>query len=111
MSVAFLIVGPWQYCVCCIKIRCNPMYPLNGALPGPDVLMRVTCGALVAQRFMYAPPRCRTSQYSRTFRLLTMYSMVWDWPVSRALPMLFYWPKLLYPYYSLHMQYNSGPHI
>ena len=26
---------------------------------------------------------------------------VWDWRVSRAGPMLFYWHKLLYPYYSL----------
>ena len=33
--------------------------------------------------------------------LLTPYSMVWDWRVSRAGPMLLYWPKLLYPYYSL----------
>ena len=32
--------------------------------------------------------------------LLTPYSMVWDWRVSRAGPMLLYWPKLLYPYYS-----------
>ena len=32
--------------------------------------------------------------------LLTPYSMVWDRRVSRAGPML-YWPKLLYPYYSL----------
>ena len=37
---------------------------------------------------------------SRTI-LLTPYSMVWDWRVSRAEPMLFYWPKLLYLYYSL----------
>ena len=33
--------------------------------------------------------------------LLTPYSMVWDWRVSRAGPMLFYWPKLLFPCYSL----------
>ena len=30
--------------------------------------------------------------------LLTQYSMVWDWRVSRAGPMLLYWPKLLYHY-------------
>ena len=45
------------------KIRCNPVHPLNGALPGP----RVTRGALVAHRYTYAQPRCRTLQYSRTF--------------------------------------------
>ena len=49
------------------KIRCNPVPPLNGALPGPNVPMRVTRGALVAHRYTYAPPRCRISQYSRTF--------------------------------------------
>ena len=48
------------------KIRCNPMHPLNDALPGPYVRVRVTRGALVAHRDTYAPPRCRTSQYCRT---------------------------------------------
>ena len=43
------------------------MHPLNGALPGPYVPVRVTCGALVAHRYTYAPLRCRTLQYSRTF--------------------------------------------
>ena len=49
------------------KIRCNPVHPLNGALPGPYVPVRVTHGALVAHRYTYAPPRCRSSQYRRTF--------------------------------------------
>ena len=49
------------------KIRCNPVHPLNGALPGPSVPVRVTRGALVAHRYTYAPHRCRTLQYSRTF--------------------------------------------
>ena len=45
------------------KIRCNPVHPLNGALPGPYVPLRITRGALVAHRYPYAPPRCRTLQY------------------------------------------------
>ena len=49
------------------KIRCNPVHPLYGALPGPYVPVRVTRGALVAHRYTYALPRCRTLQYSRTF--------------------------------------------
>ena len=49
------------------KVRCNPVHSLNGALYGPYVPMRVTRGALVAHRYTYAPIRCRTSQYSRTF--------------------------------------------
>ena len=43
------------------------MHPLNGALPRPYVPVRVTRGALVSHRYTYAPPRCRTLQYSRTF--------------------------------------------
>ena len=49
------------------EIRCNPVHPLNAALPGPYVPVRVTRGALVAHRYTHAPPRCRTLQYSRTF--------------------------------------------
>ena len=92
------------------KNRCNQMHPLNISLHGPYVPVRVTLGALVAHRFAYAPLRCRTSKFRRTFIpsqcpsgtiLLTLYSMVWNWRVSRAGLMLFYYPKLLYPYYSL----------
>ena len=92
------------------KIRCNPVHALNGALPGPHVAARVTRFALVAHRYTYAPPRCRTLQYSMTFipfsvslwnDLANPDSMVWDWRVSRAWLMLVYLPKLLYPYYSL----------
>ena len=69
------------------KIRCNPMHLHNDTLPGPYVPVRVTRGALVAHRYTYAPPRCRTSHYSRTLfpfqcpsgtMLLTPCSMVWD---------------------------------
>ena len=49
------------------KIRCNPVNPLNGALPGLYVPARVTRGALVAHRYTDAPSLCRTLQYSRTF--------------------------------------------
>ena len=50
------------------RIRCNPMHPLNDALPVPYVPVRVTRGALIAHRFTYAPTHtCRTSQYRRTF--------------------------------------------
>ena len=55
------------------KIRCNPMHPLNDALPGPYVPVRVTRVALVAPQYTYAPPRCRTSQYRRTFVPLSVF--------------------------------------
>ena len=70
--------------VLCIlyKIRCKAMHPLNGALPAPYVPVRVTCGALVTHRYTYAPPRCRTSQYNRTFIPLSV--SLWG-PVTRNL--------------------------
>ena len=43
------------------------MHPLSGALPLPYVPARVTSGALIAHRHSFAPPRCRTSQYRRSF--------------------------------------------
>ena len=49
------------------KIKSNPMRPLRGALPFPYVPGRVTRGELVAHRHSFAPQRCRTSQYQRTF--------------------------------------------
>ena len=54
------------------KIRWNPVHALNGALPGPYVPVRVIRGALAAHRYTYAPPRCRTLQYSMTFIPLSM---------------------------------------
>ena len=62
------------------KIRCNQMHPLNDALPGPYVLARVTRGAIVAHRYTYAPPRCRTSQYRRTFILISV--SLWNDPAD-----------------------------
>ena len=48
------------------------MHPLNDALPGPSLPVRVIRGALVVHRYTYAPPRCRTSQYRRTFVTLSV---------------------------------------
>ena len=49
------------------KVKSNPMHHLSGALPLPYVPARVTRGALLAHRHSIAPPRCRNSQYSRSF--------------------------------------------
>ena len=43
------------------------MHPLYGAHPVSYVPVRVTRGAVIVHRYTYAPPRCRTSQYRRTF--------------------------------------------
>ena len=63
---------------CSVAILCmlykisNPVHPLCGAHPVLHVPVRVTRGAVIAHRFTYAPPRCRTSQYRRTFILLSV---------------------------------------
>ena len=44
------------------KIRCSPVHPLNGALPGQYVPARATLSAMVAHRYTYAPPRCSAVQ-------------------------------------------------
>ena len=49
------------------KIKSNPMHPLSSAVPLPYVPERVTRGALVAHMHSFALPRCKTSQYHRTF--------------------------------------------
>ena len=43
------------------------MHPLYGALPEPYVPVWVTCSAVITHWYIYAPPRCRTLQYRRTF--------------------------------------------
>ena len=62
---------------------------------------------LIPMRRLAAEPRSTAgllfpSQCPSGMILLTPCSMVWDWRVSRAGPILFYWPKLIYPYYSLY---------
>ena len=49
------------------KIRYNPMHPLYDALPVPNVPVQVICGGVIAHRYIYAPPRYRTSQSRKTF--------------------------------------------
>ena len=55
-----------------IRIKRSPMHPLRGALTLMYVPARVTCGALVAHRHSFAPPRCWTSQYRRSFVTLSV---------------------------------------
>ena len=43
------------------------MHPLYGAFPVPYVPVPVIRCSVIAHRYTYAPPRCRTSQYRRTF--------------------------------------------
>ena len=60
------------------KIRCKAMHPLNGALPGPYVPVRVTRTALVTHRYTYAPPRSTAELF--ILSLLSVYRLVlWGW--------------------------------
>ena len=89
------------------KFRCNPMHPLHGAVPGP----MCQCGLhavlrshiLIPMRLLAAEPRSTAgplypSQSPCGPNMLTLYSMVWEWLISRAGPIFFYWYKLLYPF-------------
>ena len=66
------------------KIRCDPVHPLNSALPGPYVPVLVTRGALATlMHRLAAEPRSTAgvlfpSQCPSGTILLTPYSMVWD---------------------------------
>ena len=96
------------------KIRCNPVQSLNSALPdrmcqlGLHAVLWSHIGTLMhrldaepcSAAGLLFPSRCSSGTI-----LLTPYSMVWDWRVSRAGPMLLYWPKLLNPYYSFLLSF------
>ena len=110
LSVTLLIVDPWQSCVCYIRsgvTRCTflmVLYVDRMCQCGLHAVLWSHIGRLMHR--LAAEP-CSTAGHLFSSRcpsgtiFLTPYSMVWDWRVSRAEPMLLYWPKLLYPYYSL----------
>ena len=92
------------------KIRFNPIHPLISSLPGSYVTVRVTRGC--SPHIVILMPRLAAEPQSTAWLLflyqcpsgivlLILYSMVWDWRVSREGPMIFYSPKLLYPYYRI----------
>ena len=104
------------------KIRCNPTHPLCGALSlwsvcrcGLHAALWLHIGSLM--RLLAAEPRCIAGllfpcQYLCGTIWVTPCSMVWDWQVSRAGPMPFYWPSArsllvscCFPWY---MSRNSG---
>ena len=71
LSVILHIVDLWQYYVCCTRsgvTRCTLLMVLF-------LCHMCRCGlhAALAHRYTYAPPRCRTSQYSRTFILFSVF--------------------------------------
>ena len=99
LSVTLLIVGLLQFCVCCIRsgvtwcTRLMMHYLDRMCQCGLHVVPWSHIGILV--RHLAAEPHSTAgllfpSQCPSGTILLTPYSMVWDWRVSRAKPMLFY---------------------
>ena len=81
------------------KIRCNPLHILHCAFPAPYVPVRVTphIGTLI-MHLLAAEPHSIAGllypcQYLYWTTLVTPYSMVFDWRVSRRRLMPFYWPS------------------
>ena len=81
------------------KIRCNPMFPLSGV----HAVLRSHIGTLM--RLLAAEPRRKAGhlfpcQYLYLNILVTQYSTVWDWRVSRTGPVPFYWPSCSLPFWA-----------
>ena len=108
-GASFLTVGVFEcdlaHCrsvaVLCMqyKIRCNSLHPFSHPVP-----VWLTRGAVIdigtLMLLLAAEPRSIIGllfpcQYLCGTILVTSYSKLWDWGVSRAGPMLFYWPYLL----------------
>ena len=115
-SVIFLIIDPWQSCVCFIRsgvTRCTLLMVLYLDYMCRRVLHAVLWSHISTLMHCLAAEPCSTTGLLFPFRcpsgmiLLAPFSMVWDWQVSRAGPMLLYWPKLLHPYYSLLLSFSS----
>ena len=98
MSLALLIVDPWQYCVCCIRSGATwctllmVLYLDRMFQCGLHAVIWSHIGALM--RLLAVEPRS-TARFLFLYQspsgtiLLTQFSMVWDWRVSREGPMFF----------------------
>ena len=93
------------------KIRCKPVHQVGCTLlmvlyldrmcqrglhdvlwSHIGTLMHRLAGELCSTAGLLSPSRCPSGTI-----LLTLYSMVWNWRVSRAGPMLLYWPSCSIP--------------
>ena len=110
LSVKLLIIDLWQPVVCFIRsgvTRCTLLMVLyldRMCQFGLHAVLWSHIGTLMHR--LAAEPRSTAgllfhSRCPSGTILLTPYSMVRDWWVSRAEPMFFYWPEQLYPYYNL----------
>ena len=102
MSVTLHIVALWQYWVCCTRsgvTRCIlfvVLFLCRMCWCGLHAALCSHFGSLM--RLLAAEPRSIAGvlfpcQYLFGTIVVTPSSMVWDWLVSRAGPMPFYWPS------------------
>ena len=110
--MTLFIVDPWQSVVCFIRSGVKRstllmvLYQDRMCQCGLHAVLWSHIGTLMHR--LAAEPRSRagllfSSRCPCGMILLTPYLMVWDWRVSRAEPMLFYWPKMLYLFYNLRL--------
>ena len=102
LTVIFPIVDLWQCCVCCTRsgvTRSTHLVALYLCLmcqSGLRAMLWSHIGILLrllAAEPLSTPCLLFPSQYLSGMIWLTPYLMVWDWRVSRAGPMPFYWPR------------------
>ena len=114
LNVTFLVVDPWQSCVCFIRSGvtwCTLLMVLSMDRMCQRALHAVLWLHIGTLMHSLAAESGSTAGLLFSFRcpsgtiLTAPFLMVWDWRVSRAGPMLLYWPKLLYPYYSLLLSF------
>ena len=117
LSVTLFIVDPWQSFVCFIRSgvkRCTLLMVLyldRMFQCGLDAVLWSHIGTLMhrlaaepcSTAGLLFPSRCPCGM-----KLLTPYSMVWDWRVSRTGPIFFIGLiKMLYPFYNLLLFFPS----
>ena len=96
LSMSLLIVDPWQYCVCCIRsgaALCTLLMVCSSWTVGASSGYK-RCSGRTSVHLIAAEPRSTAgpvfpSRCPSGTILLALYSMVWDWRVSRAEPMFF----------------------
>ena len=106
LSVTLHIIDLWQYYVWCTRsgaTRCTLLMVLffRMCLCGLHATLWSHIGSLM--RLLAAEPRSIAGllfplQYLCGTILVTPYSMVWNWRVSKAGPMSLYWPSCSLPF-------------
>ena len=107
LSVTLHIVDLWKYYVCCTRsgvTHCTLFIVLVLSCMCRCGLHAALCSHIGSiMRLLAAEPRSIAGlifpfQYLCATILVTSYSMVWDWRVSRAASMSLYWPSCSLPF-------------